>query len=78
MGAPGVRAGGRGLLGCGLGLRMRWVDWLANFGPLQLDLNCAKLCKGKTVNLGGVFCLFGGLMGAPGATAGQQGLLGHG
>ena len=31
MGAPGVMAGGDGLLGCG------WMDCLANFGLLQLD-----------------------------------------
>ena len=30
----------------------------------------------KMVDLGGVFCPFGGLMGAPGVTAGGHGLLG--
>ena len=37
-----------------------------------------KPCYGKQVDLGGVFCLFGGLMGAPGVTAGGDGLLGRG
>ena len=37
MGAPGVTAGGDGLLGRGLGSRMQWMDRLANFGLLQLD-----------------------------------------
>ena len=57
---------------------MRWMDCLANFGLLQLDLNCVRPCLGKTVDLGGVFCPFGGLMGAPGVTAGGDGLLGRG
>ena len=57
---------------------MRWMDCLANFGPLQLDFNCVKPCKGKTVDLEGVFYPFGGLMGAPGVTAGGYGLLGCG
>ena len=33
---------------------------------------------GKTFDLGGVFHPFGGLMGAPGVTAGRLGLLGCG
>ena len=32
----------------------------------------------KTVDLGGVFHPFGGLMGAPGVTAGEHGRLGRG
>ena len=32
----------------------------------------------KTVDLGGVFRPFGGLMGAPGVTAGGDGLMGRG
>ena len=32
----------------------------------------------KTIDLGGVFHPFGGLMGAPGVTAGEHGLLGCG
>ena len=39
--------------------------------------NCVKPCYGKTVDLGGVFRPFGGLMGAPGVTAGGDGILGH-
>ena len=31
----------------------------------------------KTVDLGGVFCPFGGLMGAPGVAAGGDGLMGR-
>ena len=37
MGTPRVTAGGYGLLGHGLGPRMRWMDCQADFGPLQLD-----------------------------------------
>ena len=57
---------------------MRWMDCLANFGPLQLDFNCMKPCQGKTVDLGGVFRPFGGLMGTPGVMDGGEGLLGRG
>ena len=57
---------------------MRWLDCLANFGPLQIDFNCMKPCQGKTVDLGGVFRPFWGLMGAPGVTAGGHGLLRRG
>ena len=31
MGAPGVKAGGNGLLGRVLGPRLRWMDCVANF-----------------------------------------------
>ena len=51
------------------------MDCLANFGPLQPDFNYVKPCQGKMVNLGGVFCPYGGLMGALGVTAGGIGLL---
>ena len=44
MGAPEATAEGDGLLEGGIGLRMRWMDCLANFGPLQLDFNCVKPC----------------------------------
>ena len=37
VGAPEVTAEKDGLLGCGWGPRMQWLDCLANFGPLQLD-----------------------------------------
>ena len=57
---------------------MQWLDCLANFGPLQLDFNCVKPCQGITVDLGGVFCPSGGLMGAPGLMAGGDSLLGCG
>ena len=57
---------------------MWWMDCWVKFGPLQPDFYCVKPCKGKMVNLGGVFCPFGGLMGAPGVTAGGHGLLGCG
>ena len=57
---------------------MQWLDCLANFGPVQLDLNSVKPCQGKTVDLGSVFHPFGGLMGAPGLMAGADGLLGRG
>ena len=55
---------------------MQWLDCLANFGPLQVDFNCGKPCQGITVDLGGVFRPFGGLMRAPGVTARGHGLLG--
>ena len=35
-------------------------------------------CWGTMVDLGGVFCPLGGLIGAPGVMAGTDGLLGHG
>ena len=35
-------------------------------------------CLGKMVDLGGVFCPLGGLIGAPGVMAGTDGLLGRG
>ena len=57
---------------------MRWMDCLAYFGPLQLDFNCVRPCWGKMVILGGVFCPFGGLIGAPGLMAGRDGLLERG
>ena len=57
---------------------MQWMDCLANFGALQLDFNCLIPCLGKMVDLGGVFCPFGGLIWAPGVMAGEDGLLGHG
>ena len=57
---------------------MRWMDFLANFWLLGPDFNCVKACKWKMVNLGVVFRPFGGLMGAPGVTAGGDGLLGRG
>ena len=47
MGTPGVTAGEDGLLGRGLGPRMRWMDCLANFRPLRLDLTAWKLARGK-------------------------------
>ena len=79
MGTPGVKARGDGLLGCGGGPRMPWMDFLANFGLPPLDFNCVKPYKGKMVDWGGgVFCPFGGLMGAPGVTSGGYGLLGRG
>ena len=78
MGAPGVTAGGDGLLERGCGPRMWWMDCWGKFGPLQLDSYCVNPCEGKTVDLGGVFCPFGGLMGAPGVTAGGDGPLGRG
>ena len=57
---------------------MRWMDCLANFGPLQLDFNCMKSCQGKIVDLGGVFGPFGKVIGAPWVMAGGDSLLGHG
>ena len=57
---------------------MWWMDCLAKFGPLQLAFYCVKPCKGKTVDLGGVFCPFGDQMGAPGVLAGRDGLQGCG
>ena len=57
---------------------MRWMDCLANFGPLQLDFNCLKPSLGKMIDLGGVFHPFGGLIGAPGPMAGGYGLLERG
>ena len=56
---------------------MWWKDCLAYFGPLRLDFNCVRPYQGKTVDLGGVFRPFGGLMGAPGVTAGGDGPLGR-
>ena len=76
--APGFKAEGLGLLGCGWGPTMRWMDCLANFGPLQPDFNFMKPCQGKMVNLGGVFRTLGGLMGAPWVLAGVLGILWHG
>ena len=40
--------------------------------------NRVKPSYGKKVDLGGVFCPFGGLIGAPGVTDGEDGPLGHG
>ena len=57
---------------------MVWMDCLANFEPLQPDFNCVKPCKGKMVNLGGVFHHFGGLMGPPGVMAKGLDVLGRG
>ena len=57
---------------------MVWMDCLANFEPLQPDFNCVKACKGKMVNLGVVFCQFGGLMGPPGVMAKGLDVLGRG
>ena len=57
---------------------MWWMDCRAKFGPLQLDFYCVKPCEGKTVDLGGVFCPFGGWMGAPGVLARRDGLQGCG
>ena len=57
---------------------MWWMDCPAKFGPLQLDFYCVKPCEGKTVDLGGVFCPFGGWMGAPGVLARRDGLQGCG
>ena len=57
---------------------MPWMDFLAKFGLLQLDFNCVKSCYWKMVDLVGVVYPFGGLMGAPGVTAGGHGLLGRG
>ena len=48
------------------------MDCLANFGPLQLDLNCVRPCFGKTVDLGGVLRPFGGLMGPLGSRLGDM------
>ena len=56
---------------------MQLMNCLANFGPLRLVFNCMKPCYGKTVDLGGVFCPFGGLVGVPGVTAGRHGFLGR-
>ena len=44
----------------------------------EQDSNCLKPCMGKTVDLGGVFHPFGGLIGAPGLMAGGDGLLERG
>ena len=54
------------------------MDCQANVGPLQPDFTCVKPCLEKTVDLGGVFCPLGGLMGVPGVMAGGHGLLAHG
>ena len=54
------------------------MDCLANFGLLRLDFNRLKPCWGEMVHLGGVFCPFGGQMGAPEVTSGGDGLLGRG
>ena len=40
--APGVKAGGPGLLGHGRGAAMWLMDYLVNFGPLQPDVICVK------------------------------------
>ena len=50
----------------------RWLDSLANFEPLRFDFNCVKHSQGKTVDLGGVFCPFGGLMGFLGSRLGDM------
>ena len=57
---------------------MQLMDCLANLGPLQPDFKCVKPCLEKMVDLGGVFCPLGGLMGVPGVMAGGHGLLAHG
>ena len=57
---------------------MWWMGCLANFGPLHSDLICLKPYQGKSINSGGVLCPLGGLIGAPGVTAGVLGLLGRG
>ena len=53
-----------------------WIVWQI-LGSYDLT-NRLKPCYGKKVDLGGVFCPFGGLMGAPGAMAEEHGLLGDG
>ena len=40
--APGVMAVGFCIQGTGRGLRMRWTDCLANFGPYDLTLPMGK------------------------------------
>ena len=57
---------------------MLWLEGLTNFKLLQPDFNCLKPCKGKMVNLGVVFCQFGGLMGPPGVMAKGLDVLGRG
>ena len=46
------------------------------FGCYNLT-NRVKPCYGKKVDLGGIFCPFGGLKGAPGLKAGGSSLLGR-
>ena len=41
--------------GCGVGPSIQWIDYLINFGPIQLDFHCIK-SLGKSNNLGSVFC----------------------
>ena len=49
IGAPKLKARGDGLLGRGGGPRMRRMDCLVNFGPVQLDFNHVKLGEGLKV-----------------------------
>ena len=47
-------------------------------GGLAASIRVKKANSEKTVDLGGIFHPFGGLMGAPGVMAGGDGLLGRG
>ena len=60
----------------GLPLDLKGTENTPQKTKSNFDFICMKPCKGKTVDLGGVFHPFGGLMGVPGVMAGGYGFLG--